>query len=197
AVEGEADHQGHQRVHRSVHHADTGARTRYVQSADAEPTTKLEKDQERHEHPEGRDYRECGRRNVHVTCPRLLGCVAAASRYGGRSSIRGDAELRELELEARLEELRRGMPAESIEAADAVGELEPGLVVEMPVHHRRDAPELSTAQAVRGQIDVRDAEHGLEGSRAALEHRAPGRDGPEGSGRRDVGTRLARDDPGD
>src|SRR5436190_1213201 len=150
-------------------------------SADAEPTTKLEKDQERHEHPEGRDYRECGRRNVHVTCPRLLGCVAAASRYGGRSSIRGDAELRELELEARLEELRRGMPAESIEAADAVGELEPGLVVEMPVHHRRDAPELSTAQAVRGQTDVRDAEHGLEGSRAALEHRAPGRDGPEGS----------------
>jgi hypothetical protein len=51
-----------------------------------------------------------------------------------------------LKLKTRLEELRLADKAEAVERTIPIGHLEPHVVGEIPVHHRREPPELAALQ---------------------------------------------------
>src|SRR3954466_201630 len=111
------------------------------------------------------------------------------------TSITAGSELRELQLEPELKELRRATLSEAFEDAESVGELEACVIVQIPVHHRGDAPELSAPQVSTIQIGVREPEHGFPSTAAPFEHGMCGRDRPEVPAHCGIWARFARYDP--
>src|SRR5215204_359108 len=101
----------------------------------------------------------------------------------------------ELELNPGLEELRRALQAEPVERAIAIGDLEPCVVGEVPVHHRRDSPELATLDGAVGVVAIRVSQHRLPRSGPAVDDGLGRRDAAEVAADRVVRARFARDQP--
>src|SRR5262245_60392775 len=101
----------------------------------------------------------------------------------------------ERKLNAGLQELRVTLEIEAVEGAVSVDELQPHVVRQVPVDHRREAPQLAAVDATVVEVDVGPVEDGLPGPRAALEHAAVGRDRVEIPAASVVAARLSRDQP--
>src|SRR6516162_4696810 len=105
------------------------------------------------------------------------------------------SECSQLQLNTALEKLREPDEAEPIQAADAVGELEPDVVGEVPVEHRRVPPELAAGQRTAVEIDVGEVVHELNGAAAALKNRARRRNLIEDAGSLFIWPDLSGDQP--
>src|SRR5262245_49720876 len=76
----------------------------------------------------------------------------------------------ELQLKAGLEELRLADEAEAVERTIPISHLEPHVVGDIPVHHRRESPELAALQGSAIEVDVREVRHQFPGSGSSLKH---------------------------
>ena len=95
-----------------------------------------------------------------------------------------------------LEELGVPLEIEPVEGAVSIDQVDPHVVGEVPVDHRRQAPQPPSADASRVEVDEGQVQDRLPGASAPLEHGPVGRYRREEGPRRVIAARLPGDEPG-
>src|SRR5262245_17305791 len=103
----------------------------------------------------------------------------------------------ELQLNAGLEELRLANEAEAVERAVSVGHLEPHIVRKVPIHHRRESPELPSLYGTACEIGVGEPVDDFPRPRSSLKDRARRRNLFDKAAAGVVGTNFTAGDPED
>jgi hypothetical protein len=105
-----------------------------------------------------------------VAISRLRGRPSPAMSIDAPCSSADSAALKD-QLQAGLKEMRVAGQIETIESAIPICERVPHVIREMPVHHRRESPELPASQSAAVEIDVGESRDELSGSRSSLDEK--------------------------